>query len=184
MRKPTLWVLLLLVLVAALVAASRWVRYVRSGDLAVARSGDSSRYLPPGLHLVNPWRETLDLIPSGSFPISGIAALVTADGIPIRVPFSARVSLLPREFEAAMGALGGQHPRGVVTRGMEGALASVVAGLVAAPVVAVPTSVGYGASFGGIVPLLSMLNSCAANVCCVNIDDGFGAAVVAAAICR
>lgn len=123
MRKPTLWVLLLLVLVAVLVTASRWVRYVRSGDLVVARSGDSSRYLPPGLHLVNPWRETLDLIPSGSFPISGIAALVTADGIPIRVPFSARVSLLPREFEAAMGALGGQHPRGVVTRGMEGALA-------------------------------------------------------------
>ncbi|MEE8106915.1 MAG: nickel pincer cofactor biosynthesis protein LarB [Planctomycetota bacterium] len=72
----------------------------------------------------------------------------------------------------------------IAVAGMEGALASVVAGLVAAPVVAVPTSVGYGASFGGIAPLLSMLNSCAANVCCVNIDDGFGAAVVASAICR
>ena len=123
MRKPTLWALLLLVLLVVLLVASRWVRYVPEGDLAVARSGHSSRYLPPGLHLVNPWRETLDLIPSGSFPISGIAALVTADGIPVRVPFSARVSLLPRDFEASMGALGGEHPRGVVTRGMEEALA-------------------------------------------------------------
>ena len=79
--------------------------------MAVARGGNSSRYLPPGLHLVNPWRETLDVIPNGSFPISGIAALVTADGIPVRVPFSARVSLLPHDFEASMGALGGEHPR-------------------------------------------------------------------------
>jgi len=70
----------------------------------------------------------------------------------------------------------------VVAAGMEGALPSVVGGLVAAPVVAVPTSVGYGAGAGGIAPLLAMLNSCAANVCCVNIDDGFGAGVVASLI--
>ena len=70
----------------------------------------------------------------------------------------------------------------VAVAGMEGALASVVGGLVGAPVVAVPTSVGYGAGAGGITPLLAMLNSCAANVCCVNIDDGVGAAVVAALI--
>ena len=63
----------------------------------------------------------------------------------------------------------------VVIAGMEGALASVVGGLVSRPVVAVPTSVGYGASFGGLAPLLTMLNSCAAGVSVVNIDNGFGA---------
>ncbi|MBI2300587.1 MAG: nickel pincer cofactor biosynthesis protein LarB, partial [Armatimonadetes bacterium] len=62
----------------------------------------------------------------------------------------------------------------VVVAGMEGALASVVGGLVAAPVIAVPTSVGYGASFGGLAALLTMLNSCAAGVSVVNIDNGFG----------
>ena len=67
----------------------------------------------------------------------------------------------------------------VVCAGMEGALASVVAGLVSRPVVAVPTSVGYGAAFGGISALLTMLNSCAGGVAVVNIDNGFGAAVYA-----
>lgn len=67
----------------------------------------------------------------------------------------------------------------VVCAGMEGALASVVAGLVARPVVAVPTSVGYGTSFGGVSALLTMLNSCAGGVAVVNIDNGFGAAVYA-----
>jgi hypothetical protein len=70
----------------------------------------------------------------------------------------------------------------VVVAGMEGALASVVGGLVASPVVAVPTSVGYGASFGGLAPLLTMLNSCAAGVSVVNIDNGFGGGYVAAMI--
>ncbi len=68
--------------------------------------------------------------------------------------------------------------------GMEGALPSVVGGLVAAPVIAVPTSVGYGASFGGVAALLGMLNSCASNVTVVNIDNGFGAACVASCINR
>jgi NCAIR mutase (PurE)-related protein len=68
----------------------------------------------------------------------------------------------------------------VCVAGMEGALASVVGGLVAVPVIAVPTSVGYGASFGGLAALLAMLNSCAPNVCVVNIDNGFGAGYVAA----
>jgi len=72
----------------------------------------------------------------------------------------------------------------IVVAGMEGALASVVGGLVSAPVVAVPTSVGYGAGAGGIAALLSMLNSCASNVAVVNIDNGVGAAVVAASINR
>lgn len=70
----------------------------------------------------------------------------------------------------------------IAVAGMEGALASVIGGLAACPVVAVPTSVGYGASFGGIAALLSMLNSCAAGVSVVNIDNGFGAAVVASRI--
>ncbi len=72
----------------------------------------------------------------------------------------------------------------VVVAGMEGALPSVVAGLVAAPVIAVPTSVGYGASFRGLAPLLAMLNSCAAGVGVVNIDNGFGAGYLAAVINR
>jgi NCAIR mutase (PurE)-related protein len=70
----------------------------------------------------------------------------------------------------------------IVVAGMEGALPSVVAGLVDAPVIAVPTSIGYGASFGGIAALLGMLNSCANGVSVVNIDNGFGAACVASSI--
>lgn len=70
----------------------------------------------------------------------------------------------------------------VVVAGMEGALASVVGGLTAAPVIAVPTSVGYGASFNGLAPLLGMLNSCAPGVSVVNIDNGFGAGCLAARI--
>jgi len=72
----------------------------------------------------------------------------------------------------------------VCVAGMEGALPSVVGGLVAVPVIAVPTSVGYGASFGGVAALLGMLNSCASNVTVVNIDNGFGAARVATCINR
>src|SRR5512146_1805164 len=72
----------------------------------------------------------------------------------------------------------------IVAAGMEGALASVVGGLVGKPVIAVPTSVGYGASLGGLAPLFTMLNSCAPNVTVVNIDNGFGAAFVAGLIAR
>ena len=72
----------------------------------------------------------------------------------------------------------------VVCAGMEGALPSVVAGLVDRPVIAVPTSVGYGASFGGIAALLGMLNSCAAGLTVVNIDNGFGAAIAASLVNR
>lgn len=70
----------------------------------------------------------------------------------------------------------------IVVAGMDGALPSVVGGLVAAPVIAVPTSVGYGASFGGVAALLTMLNSCASGVTVVNIDNGFGAAFAASRI--
>lgn len=72
----------------------------------------------------------------------------------------------------------------IVCAGMEGALPTVVGGLVNAPVLAVPTSVGYGASFGGVAALLGMLNTCSPNVCVVNIDNGFGAACIATLINR
>jgi pyridinium-3,5-biscarboxylic acid mononucleotide synthase len=72
----------------------------------------------------------------------------------------------------------------IVAAGMEGALPSVVGGLVAVPVIGVPTSIGYGASFGGIAALLGMLNSCSSNVTVVNIDNGFGAGFVASLINR
>ncbi|WP_449274556.1 nickel pincer cofactor biosynthesis protein LarB [Kovacikia minuta] len=72
----------------------------------------------------------------------------------------------------------------IVVAGMEGALPSVVAGLAGCPVIAVPTSIGYGASFNGLAPLLTMLNSCAAGIGVVNIDNGFGAAILAGQILR
>src|SRR5579883_1439664 len=72
----------------------------------------------------------------------------------------------------------------IVCAGMEGALPSVVGGLVDRPVIAVPTSVGYGASFGGLAALLAMLNSCASGILCVNIDNGFGAGYAASLINR
>jgi len=86
---------------------------------------------------------------------------------------------LPRRLPEIAGA-----SAVVVVAGMEGALPSVVAGFVDCPVIAVPTSVGYGASFGGVAALLSMLNSCAANVAVVNIDAGFKAGYLAAMIAR
>jgi len=72
----------------------------------------------------------------------------------------------------------------IVVAGMEGALPGVVGGMVRVPVIAVPTSIGYGASFGGLAALLAMLNSCAAGVTVVNIDNGFGAAAAASRICQ
>src|SRR5690349_4235488 len=72
----------------------------------------------------------------------------------------------------------------IVVAGMEGALPSVVGGIVNVPVIAVPTCIGYGASFGGVAALLGMLNSCASNVTVVNIDNGFGAGFVASLINR
>jgi NCAIR mutase (PurE)-related protein len=89
---------------------------------------------------------------------------------------------------AGLHRLLGEHARlaaarvVIVVAGMEGALPSVIGGLVRTPVVAVPTSIGYGASFGGLAALLGMLNSCAAGVSVVNIDNGFGAAAIASRI--
>jgi hypothetical protein len=89
----------------------------------------------------------------------------------------------PHRLTANLGLLQGADAV-VVVAGMEGALPSVVGGYVACPVIAVPTSVGYGASFGGLAALLGMLNSCAANVSVVNIDAGFKAGYIAGLIAR
>ena len=128
-------------------------------------------------------RETLLIITAGTsdLPVAEEAA-VTADAMACRVERLTDVGvagihrlLSRREVLDAAGVI-------VVVAGMDGALASVVGGLARVPVIAVPTSVGYGASFGGLAPLLTMLNSCAAGVTVVNIDNGFGAAVAAARI--
>jgi hypothetical protein len=111
-------------------------------------------------------------------------ALVTAElmGNPVAHLYDVGVAGIHRLFDHRKAL---NSARVIIcVAGMEGALPSVVAGLVAAPVIAVPTSVGYGASFGGVAALLGMLNSCAANVAVVNIDNGFGAACFASVVNR
>lgn len=98
-------------------------------------------------------------------------------GVPARGIFDVGVAGLHRILNHAAALE--SAPAIIVCAGMEGALASVVGGLVAAPVIAVPTSIGYGASLGGLAALLGMLSSCAAGVTVVNIDNGFGAAMAA-----
>ena len=125
-----------------------------------------------------------------------VAAAGTSD-IPVAEEASGTAEIMGNRVEsvydvgvAGLHRLLDQHEKIAAARvivcvaGMEGALPSVVAGLVAVPVIAVPTSVGYGASFGGLAALLAMLNSCASNVSVVNIDNGFGAGYVASTINR
>jgi len=113
------------------------------------------------------------------YPLSGVVAIErnrerTGKGLVLVV--TAGTSDIPVAEEALISAQ--------MMAGMEGALPSVLGGLVGVPVIAVPTSTGYGASFGGVAALLGMLNSCASNVSVVNIDNGFGAACVATVINR
>jgi pyridinium-3,5-biscarboxylic acid mononucleotide synthase len=137
-------------------------------------------------------RSTADT-PTGTGTIV-VAAAGTAD-LPVaeEAAVSAEVmgNRVDRLFDVGVAGLHrllAEHPRLIAARviivvaGMEGALPSVVGGLVDVPVIAVPTSVGYGASFGGLTALLAMLNSCATGVSVVNIDNGFGAAAIASAI--
>ena len=105
-----------------------------------------------------------------------------AFGQPVERLYDVGVAGLHRLLEARESIVAAQVL--IVVAGMEGALPSVVAGLVDRPVIAVPTSVGYGASVGGLAALLGMLNSCASGVTVVNIDNGFGAAMAAAAMNR
>jgi NCAIR mutase (PurE)-related protein len=103
-------------------------------------------------------------------------------GVPVERVYDVGVAGLHRLL--AQQAILARARAVIVCAGMEGALPSVVGGLVAAPVLAVPTSIGYGAAFGGLAALLGMLNSCSPNVSVVNIDNGFGAAYSAAMIAR
>lgn len=103
-------------------------------------------------------------------------------GIPVRRVFDVGVAGIHR-LAAELDLLA-RAPALIVVAGMEGALASVVGGLVGGPVVAVPTSVGYGVSLGGLTPLFGMLAGCAAGVTVVNVDNGFGAAMAVARIVR
>lgn len=132
-------------------------------------------------------------------PSAGAVLIVTAGTSDLAVAEEAELtaSLLGAATEivadvgvAGMHRLSAVRPRlasadvVIVIAGMEGALASVVGGMAACPVIACPTSIGYGASFGGLAALLSMLSSCAPGVACVNIDDGVGAGTIAAMIAR
>jgi hypothetical protein len=132
-------------------------------------------------------------------PPTGVALIVTAGTADLGVAEEAELtaSLLGAKTEivADVGVAGLHRLTAVrpmlatadvvvVVAGMEGALASVVGGLAACPVIACPTSIGYGASLGGLAALLSMLSSCAPGVACVNVDDGIGAGYIAAMIAR
>jgi NCAIR mutase (PurE)-related protein len=120
---------------------------------------------------------------TSDLPVAEEAAL-TAEvlGSPVERLFDVGVAGLHRQLDQLPALQAASVV--VVVAGMEGALGSVVAGLVSAPVIAVPTSVGYGAAFGGLAALLSMLNACAPGVAVVNIDNGFGAGYMAGMINR
>jgi len=118
---------------------------------------------------------------TSDIPVAEEAAEVcVAMGVPRRTWYDVGVSGLHRLLEHVDGLQ--RAAALVVVAGMEGALPSVVAGLVSCPVIGVPTSVGYGTSFGGIAPLLAMLNSCAPGLTVANIDNGFSAGVAAARV--
>lgn len=167
---------------------------------AVLKDHASGRYNEVGrtLRIDAPGRST-DASPPGSSKRLGNVAIVTAGTSDIPVAEEARETLDWMGVHTTMihdVGVAGPHrlpahldklekaQAVVVAAGMEGALPSVVGGYVACPVIAVPTSVGYGASFGGVAALLGMLNSCASNVTVVNIDAGFKAAYVAGLIAR
>jgi len=148
----------------------------------------------------NPQARTFWIAPNQPLPAcEGSVTVVTAGTSDLPVAAEAQVTVeamgCPCRLVADVGVAGIhrllEHREAlrdaaavVVTAGMEGALASVVGGLIDRPVIAVPTSIGYGASFGGVAALLGMLNSCSANVTVVNIDNGFGAGYVASLIAR
>jgi len=142
-------------------------------------------YVPSALCETSKRRGTVLVICAGTsdIPVAEEASLTAKSfGNPVTRLYDVGVAglhrLLSRQKELRNAAVI------IVAAGMEGALPSVVGGLVSCPVIAVPTSVGYGASFGGIAALLGMLNSCAPGVAVVNIDNGFGAACMADAINR
>jgi NCAIR mutase (PurE)-related protein len=171
--------------------AERGGRFLVTRTDAAARAALSERF-PSAI--ANATSRTVRLGPAPAGP-SGSVCIVTAGTTDLPVADECAETLLAAGIEPVrvtdVGVAGVHRLLArmetlraadvlVVVAGMDGALPSVVGGLVARPVIAVPTSVGYGAAFGGIAPLLTMLNSCAAGVVVVNIDNGFGAAMAAA----
>jgi NCAIR mutase (PurE)-related protein len=171
----------------AAAAASRADAAAPSTALAAARQAtyhERARMLTcgPGAVAAGP---PIAVLAAGTadLPVAEEAAICAEwFGHPVRRAYDVGVAGLHR----LLGRLPEIRGAGVViaVAGMDGALPTVVAGLVPSPVVAVPTSVGYGASFGGLAPLLTMLNGCAPGVGVVNIDNGYGAAVLASRIAR
>jgi pyridinium-3,5-biscarboxylic acid mononucleotide synthase len=142
-------------------------------------------YCPPATRSRPAETGTILVVSAGTsdLPVAEEAAVVAqAFGHPVERLVDVGVAGLHRLFAASDQLR--QAAVVIVVAGMEGALPSVVGGMVPVPVIAVPTSVGYGASFGGVAALLAMLNSCAAGITVVNIDNGFGAAAAASRICR
>jgi NCAIR mutase (PurE)-related protein len=140
-------------------------------------------YLPPAPEPPPTGRGTVLVVTAGTsdLPVAEEAA-VTARALRNRVERLTDVGVAGIHRVLSQTSLLRSASVIIVVAGMEGALPSVVGGLVRVPVIAVPTSVGYGASFGGLAALLGMLNSCAAGLTVVNIDNGFGAATVASLI--
>jgi hypothetical protein len=140
-------------------------------------------YLAPAEPVARRVRGPVLVVTAGTsdLPVAEEAAVTArAFGNPVERLTDVGVAGLHRVLAARDTLLGAAVV--IVVAGMEGALPSVVGGLVSAPVIAVPTSVGYGASFGGVSALLGMLNSCASGITVVNIDNGFGAAAAASRI--
>lgn len=170
----------------------------RSGSALVTRAGPELAAAVCAAYPAAQYFETPRLIAVGGFaapaPASPLVVVVSAGTADLPVAEEAAVTLewlgtrLLRVWDVGVAGLHRlldkrellwQADAVVVVAGMEGALATVVGGLVACPVVAVPTSVGYGANFNGLAPLLAMLNACTPTVAVVNIDNGFGAGVYA-----
>ncbi len=187
--------------VAQLIAITERLEAVNGWFLCTRVTGDQALALAdrfPGVRL-HPEGRTAWLPAGTPGPVLGTVAVVTAGTSDIPVAEEAAVvaeafgAQVIRVFDAGVAGLHRilsarqEIDRAdviIVVAGMEGALPSVVGGLVGRPVIAVPTSVGYGASFNGLAALLGMLNSCAEGVTVVNIDNGFGAAAAAARILR
>ncbi len=174
----------------------------RAQTVLVTRTSEESYEAVRAAHPDARWNATARLIvlSKGSPPTPSGRVAVLSGGtsdLPVAEEAAVTAELVGAEVErvfdvgvAGLHRLLGHHDRWeeadvlVVVAGMEGALPSVVSGLASVPVIAVPTSVGYGASFGGLAALLAMLNGCSPGVSVVNIDNGFGAGYLAGLICR
>jgi NCAIR mutase (PurE)-related protein len=173
----------------------------RSGRVLLTRAGPEHREALQQLRADAVWHERARclVVAREPEPLQGLVAVVAAGTADLPVAEEAAVTLefagvaVERHFDVGVAGLHRLLARvpairrascAVAVAGMEGALPSVLAGLLDRPTIAVPTSVGYGAHFGGLAPLLTMLNSCAAGVSVVNVDNGFGAGYLAALIDR